>query len=242
MNSEIFRRKNTHEKSEVFSIDSGFTNIENQLNTNDTFRNTKIDKKQVSIEEININESVRIENKEILSSDLKSNATNNNLNLNSNLKNNQSSTEQSNMNNFSSNFSFNNNASQMEVKTPDTVVEPEPETKIKMKEFNKPNNPMECKINLNLVPHECSKVINVDDEESILKMHRRMFKSYLKANINICKSGAEFMKMLQSHFHCETCKKAEIICLVDYMMDNEWGNDVVAEAKKKYGTKLNLVF
>lgn len=94
-----------------------------------------------------------------------------------------------NKNNFSSNFSFNsaypnqdrsvmvlNSKEIIHTNGSDPNIEIEPSS-IKIKnEFN-PSSMTECKINLNLVPHECTKVINVDDDEGVLKMHKRLFKS-----------------------------------------------------------------
>jgi len=50
------------------------------------------------------------------------------------------------------------------------------------------------------------------------------------------------MEMLDAHLYCDTCKDKKILCLVDFMMDNEWGHDVVTHATKLYGEKLNLEF
>lgn len=48
--------------------------------------------------------------------------------------------------------------------------------------------------------------------------------------------------MLSAHMQCEKCKKEKLYVLVDYMMDNEFGNDVVRVAKEQYGQLLDINF
>lgn len=79
-------------------------------------------------------------------------------------------------------------------------------------------------------------MINVDDEDGILKMHQMLFKRFNKqkySKINTCNTGDDLKRMLSAHLQCDECKSKKLYVLVDYMMDNEFGNDVVRAAKEQ---------
>eukprot|EP00801_Mesodinium_rubrum_P001306 Mrub_01306.p1 GENE.Mrub_01306~~Mrub_01306.p1 ORF type:complete len:659 (-),score=168.39 Mrub_01306:75-2051(-) len=83
--------------------------------------------------------------------------------------------------------------------------------------------------------------INVDDEPSIIRINSRLFEK-LGHEINACRCGSELYDLIRK-MHVDKWFHGKRVCVVmDYKLDNEYGDQVIAEAKRLHRALDNCQF